>query len=175
MKTSSNPIIAQAKEKVKGEFENLPSSIGNKEKAVSSYVHNVISDACDQSEQFSRVVYDFKRTLGDCLKEIMKGVGSSISDIDVYRNAIQFYFPNSEIHATTTITFTGEPPSEEEIHKAPAPEKKSRKPREEKPRIMGVNELTGDRADEFSKPTKTAKPTKKKPAEESGAIQLSLF
>jgi len=161
---STTNIIALAKEKVKTEFEKLPNSLDRKEKAVSSYVHNVISDACDQDERFAEVVYKFKRTLADCLKSAMKGVGSSISDIDVYRSAIQFYFPNSEIHATVSIEITGEAPSEKEINKEPAPEKKEKKakPNSEKVEPKKVE-----------KPVKAKKPEKQKP--DDSMIQLTLF
>ena len=164
METTTNNIISLAKEKVKTEFENLVKSLGQKETAVSSYVHNVISDACDQSEQFAEVIYAYKRTLSDCLKDIMKGVGNSISDIDVYRKAIQFYFPNSEINCTTTISFTGDAPGDEEINREspPEPVKKEYKPKAEKP------------AKEKVAPAKSEKPPKpEKP--KSDSIQLTLF
>ena len=92
-------IVSQAKEKINKEFETL-GNVGKKEQAVSSYVHNILCDACDQSEEFASVIWSFKRTLKDCLVSIMKNTGNAISDIDVYRNAIQFYFPNSEISCT---------------------------------------------------------------------------
>lgn len=159
-------IISQAKEKVKTEFENLGKSLGNKEKAVSSYVHNVISDACDQSEQFAGVVCAFKRTLSDCLKDIMKDAGNSISDIDVYRKAIQFYFPNSEINCTVEITHTGDAPGEDEINKEspPEPVKKERKTAKPKDKTNKAESV----------PAKAEKPKKpEKPQPES--IQLTLF
>ncbi|MEG1998206.1 MAG: hypothetical protein RR051_07155, partial [Clostridiales bacterium] len=39
----------------------------------------------------------------DCCEEIMKGVGSSISDLEVYRKAVQFYFPGADIQMKMTI------------------------------------------------------------------------
>jgi len=153
---TTKSIITLAKEKVKGEFENL-GKIGNKESAVSSYVHTVIQDACDQSEKFAEVVYKYKRTLADCLKEIMKNVGNAISDIDVYRRAIQFYFPNSDVSAVTTITLTGDAPDESEINKEVPPEPVKK----EKPEKAKSAE---------SKPSKTEKT--KVP---DGPIQLKLF
>jgi len=169
-------IISLAKEKVKREFENL-GKIGNKESAVSTYVHTVIQDACGQSEQFAEVVYKYKRTLADCLKEIMKNVGNAISDIDVYRRAIQFYFPNSDVSAVTTITLTGDAPDESEINKKASPDPvKKNKPSKAN---------TADEPDEADEEGEPVKPAKSKPAKPvkppenpkspDGPIQLKLF
>ena len=151
----SEEIIAQAKEKINKEFETL-GNIGKKEQAVSSYVHNILCDACDQSAEFASVIYMFKRSLKDCLVSIMKNTGNAVSDIDVYRSAIQFYFPNSEINCTTTITLMGEGPSEKEISKA--------------------STIKSEDAGKKNKSAKEQKkPDKPKKKEDDSVIQLSLF
>ena len=50
----------------------------------------------------------------------MKGCGNHIADIDVYRKAVQFYFPNSTIECVMTITLTGEEPDEKYLNKVSA-------------------------------------------------------
>lgn len=166
IQNNSTDIITLAVEKIKAEFGDFKG--GTKETAVSSYVSTILQDFCKQDRRFAEVVYKFKRTLSDCCSEIMKGVTSYISDIDVYRNAVKFYFPNSEIEMKMTIDITGEAPPENEIMKEaekpkekPTPKKKS--------------------AEQKSKPVKTE--TSKAKTEEkskqtdipSGPIQLSLF
>nr|DAE14276.1 MAG TPA: PcfK-like protein [Siphoviridae sp. ct0uL16] len=77
--------------------------------AVHTYVANALRDFCNQSESFSKVFYKTKRSFSDCVKEIMKGCGRSISDIEVYRRATKFYFPNSEVSFVMNITAEEEP------------------------------------------------------------------
>lgn len=166
-------IEARAKQKINDEFEKL-GNIGQKEKAVSTYVHNVLCDACDQSEEFASVIYEFKRTLKDCLVDIMKGAGNAISDIDVYRKAIQFYFPNSEINCVTTITLTGEPPSLDEVKKESPVEKKEVEKKESKANKELNKEESKAEIMQISSITKKPKKSRKKD-DSSSSIQLTLF
>lgn len=163
IQNNSADIISLAIEKIKAEFEHF--SGGTKEKAVSSYVSNILQDFCKQDERFADVIYKFKRTLSDCCSEIMKGVTSHISDIDVYRNAVKFYFPNSEISMNMSIEITGDAPGEDEILK------EAEKPKEKPKKATKIPEKKPIPA----KPKKqeTKKPEKKK--EDDGCIQLSLF
>lgn len=166
IQNNSTDIISLAVEKIKAEFGNFNG--GAKEKAVSSYVSTILQDFCKQDQRFAEVVYKFKRTLSDCCGEIMKGVTSHISDIDVYRNAVKFYFPNSEIEMKMTIDITGEAPTEDEILKEAENPKEKPTPKK-------------NSVEQKAKPVK-AETSKSKPAEKpkkddvpSGPIQLSLF
>ena len=69
------------------------------------------------SEKFAEVFYLTKSTLSDCCRDILKGCGQSISDIEVYRRAAQFYFPNSEISFLMEIRLVGSMPTEAEMRK----------------------------------------------------------
>ena len=136
--------------------------------AVKDFVASTLTNFCQQNARFAEVVYKTKRSLSDCCAAVMKGCGSHISDIDVYRGAVRYYFPNSEIEFQMNIKFTGEAPTEAEMEKAaekPAPAKKQ-KPKPQPPKS------------EAKKPTLApAKPkTKEKPkAQEPEMLQLTLF
>ena len=39
---------------------------------------------------------------------VAKGVGGSISDIEAYRKAVQFYFPGAEIETTMRVRLCGD-------------------------------------------------------------------
>ena len=39
----------------------------------------------------------------DCMKQVAKGVGGHISDLDAYRKAVQFYFPGADIQCSMTV------------------------------------------------------------------------
>ena len=157
--------VAIATEKIAKELKTFKG--GNKETAVSKFVASTITHFCEQSEKFAAVVAKTPRTLSDCCAEIMSGVGTSVSDIDVYRKAVKHYFPDSEVHMTMEI-ITGEVPPDEEVNRPPKVKvaeprktKKEAKPSEEKARA--------------ERPSKPAKPSKPVEAAEPEIIQLSMF
>lgn len=121
--------------------------------AVHTYVANALRDFCNQSESFSKVFYKTKRSFSDCVKEIMKGCGQSISDIEVYRRATKFYFPNSDVSFVMNIT-TEEEPDEKYINKEP-PKERSEAAK--------------------TAPLKTAEPKKKAEKKKLEQIQITLF
>lgn len=127
---------------------------GAKEKVVYKYVSETLGKFCE-NEQFAQAVLDNKGTLTDCCKEIMKDIGNSVPDIEVYRKATEFYFPHAVIDFTMNITIgvdtlaVGEPVVDgeyEEVKATPAPVKK-----------------------------KTSCSSKNDDSEESDFIQISLF
>lgn len=58
---------------------------------------------CRQDAEFAQAVVQQDKTLGECLKTVMAGCGSGISDITVYRKAVQFYFPGADIRMKMTV------------------------------------------------------------------------
>ena len=96
--------------------------------AVKDHVAATLRHFCAQDNRFAAVVYKTKRTLSDCCREIMKGCGQHISDIDVYRGAVRSYFPNADIEFHMTIALTGDAPTEEEMNRVP----EQPKPKEKK-------------------------------------------
>ena len=181
IQNNSADIITLAAEKIKAEFDNFKG--GTKEKAVSSYVCTILQDFCRQDERFAEVIYKFKRTLSDCCADIMRGVGSHISDIDVYRSAVKFYFPNSEVSMNMTIEITGDAPGDDEILKeAEKPKKKAAKT-EKKPKNTAKSKAdtktpapeSEAKTEDKSVPVKKEKKSAEKKNEDSGYIQLTLF
>lgn len=108
-----------AAEKIAKELKEFKgNNYGN---AVKSFVASTLTNFCEQSERFAQVVYETEATLSDCCAKIMQKCGNHISDIDVYRAAVRYYFPNAEVVFTMTIDATGDAPTPEEMAK---PEKK---------------------------------------------------
>lgn len=101
----------QAVEKLSKELKAVS---GQKEKVMSGAVHAAIRDFCQQDEEFAQAVVQ-GGSFADCMKAVAKGVGNSISDLDAYKKAVQFYFPGAQIHMQMTIDLIG---------KAAAPEQK---------------------------------------------------
>lgn len=166
--------------------------------AVKNHVASTITHFCEQNERFAEVVYKTKRTLSDCCAEIMKGCGTSISDIDVYRGAVRNYFPNADIDFHMTITLTGDAPTAEEMNRvteqkpAPKAEKKAEGKKPAKAEKVAQpapaapatpKKQTGAQAPEYRRPTpppapKPATQPKKKAKgafEDPNVIQLTLF
>lgn len=79
---------------------------GRKEAAVSSHVATTLKQFC-KNEQFAMAVANCKKNLSACCEEIMKSVGTSISDIEVYRRAAKFYFPGSVVKFSMEIQIDG--------------------------------------------------------------------
>ena len=65
--------------------------------AVYSAVIATLKDFCSQSLEFAEAVLQTDRTAGECCEQLSKGVGSSISDIEVCRRVAEFYFPGSKV------------------------------------------------------------------------------
>ena len=89
-------IIKQAEEKLIEESKNNTIK-DQKAKAVLDAVKNALIIFCKQDEEFAQAIVENKKTLTDCCTEIMKGVGNSISDLEVYKKAVEFYFKGADI------------------------------------------------------------------------------
>lgn len=87
---------------------------GNKAaEAMRKNVLEALKKFCEQDEEFAQAIVQSDKTFSDCMDAVAKNVGSSISDIDAYRRAVQFYFPGAEIRFSMTIDLIGaahEPP-----------------------------------------------------------------
>lgn len=119
-------IITMAVEKIKKETENFK---GNR---YAELVHKEVSETlinfCKQNVQLADVVAKTKRTLSDCCEECVKEVkNGKLSDLEVYKRAVGFYFPNSEVSMIMAVQL-GEAPCEEYINKKPEV-KKTDKPK----------------------------------------------
>ena len=144
--------------------------------AVKKHVASTITHFCEQEPRFAEVVYKTKRTLSDCCAEIMKGCGTSISDIDVYRGAVKNYFPNAEVVFTMTISIDGDAPSEDEMNREvrkaePKKPAKVAAPKPEKPKAAKPAPAPKPKA---AQPVKAPEKPKEKPKAPE-VIQLTLF
>lgn len=91
--------------KLENELSNT-NGLGHKEKAVSKPVLEALKLFC-KNQEFAEAILNTEHSFSDCLKDIMKNVGNSISDIAVYEKAASFYFPNAKINFEMTIEING--------------------------------------------------------------------
>lgn len=75
---------------------------GQKERVMAEAVYQALSEFCGQEPEFAQAVYQ-GGSFVDCMKQVAKGVGGHISDLDAYRKAVQFYFPGADIRCNMTV------------------------------------------------------------------------
>lgn len=86
--------------------EGIKTVSGQKEKIMAGPVAEQMKDFCRQDEEFAQAVCQ-GGTFADCMKAVAKGVGTSISDLDAYKRAVEFYFPGAKVHMQLTIDLIG--------------------------------------------------------------------
>lgn len=89
-----------AAEKLDAELKGA--KLSQKGQAVSSAVVQALKDFCAQNSEFERAVLDGD-TVDKCIESTVKIAGSSISDLDVYKKAVAFYFPGATVKMALTI------------------------------------------------------------------------
>lgn len=94
----------QAVEKLKKEKAAVK---GQKETVMAGAVLAALQDFCVQEEEFAQAIVQ-GGSFADCMKEVAKGVGNSISDVDAYKKAVQFYFPGAKIKMQLSIDLIGD-------------------------------------------------------------------
>jgi hypothetical protein len=97
-----NEYLEQAINKLN---QNGPFS--QKESAMKNDVRRALTDFCKQDEEFAQAVAQ-GGSFADCMKAVAKGVGNSISDLEAYTKAVQFYFPGAKIRMQMTIDLIGD-------------------------------------------------------------------
>lgn len=76
--------------------------LGKKAQAVKQAVLGALEDFCGQNAEFEQAVLQ-GGSVADCIESTVKGSGSSISDLEVYRKAVEFYFPTALIRTSMTL------------------------------------------------------------------------
>lgn len=159
---------AKAKEKLEAEDKQFRGS--REAMAVESYVLRTLLSFVEQEPRFAEVICGTTRTFSECCAAVVHGAGEMISDLDAYRKAVQFYFPNAEIAFVMNIKLTGAAPTAEEMQKpAQIQPKEQPKSKSEKP------EAKKEEPKPEKNPPKPKKQEKKaKKAVEDDSMQLSL-
>ena len=98
--------------------------------AMKKAVHDALAEFCRQDEEFAQAILQ-GGSFADCMKAVSAGVGSSISDLDAYRRAVQFYFPGANIRFRMEINLC----AGAEDGPEPAPE------RTDKPKVLSLFDL----------------------------------
>lgn len=72
--------------------------------AVKQEVFSAVMNFCGQSAEFAQAVEQSAKTFGQCCEAVVKNVaGGSLSDIEAFRRAADFYFPGAKIEFRMVI------------------------------------------------------------------------
>lgn len=93
-------FVSKAIEKIEG---GLSSVKGRHAEVVARPVADALIAFCRQQEEFAQAVVQSDRGFADCVAHVVKGVGQSLSDIDAYRRAVEFWFPGAVVDMVLTI------------------------------------------------------------------------
>ena len=164
-------ITQQAINKLdEGMKEKITDRYGN---VIKTYVHNALAGFCRQNEAFAQAVLN-GGTLPECIKHCVQGLheNTGISDVDIYRRAVQFYFPGAQVDFHISIVTEG---AETRIHEEP--ERKEPKPAKNKPEQKPAEPEEPEQAEAVveEKPKKQPKLKKTEKPKENNIIQLDLF
>ena len=80
---------------------------GQKAAAMAPAVYDTLKKFCQQEPEFAQAVVQ-GGSFAECMAAVAKGVGSAISDLEVYCKAVQFYFPGAKIHFQMDIDLVGD-------------------------------------------------------------------
>lgn len=83
--------------------------LGEKELAIQNDTIKAVELFCEQHPEFRQAV-EQGGSFADCLKHCVSGSGSSISDLEVFKRAAQFYFPEADVHFHMQIILPGDTP-----------------------------------------------------------------
>ena len=69
---------------------------------------DALMEFCRQEPEFEQAIMQSGKSFDDCLKAITKGIGSAISDLEVYSRAVKFYFPVASVRFRMEIDLCGD-------------------------------------------------------------------
>ena len=87
--------LNQIKEKLGKEMAEIKEQ---KARAIAEPTLNALLEFCHQESEFAQAIIESSKKFSECCQNVVKGAGSSISDLEVYRKAVQFYFEGADIH-----------------------------------------------------------------------------
>lgn len=72
---------------------------GQYQQAIAPETAKALISFCGQEKEFEQAIEQSGKTFKECLDTVVKGIGRSISDIDVYRKTVKFYFEGLMNHS----------------------------------------------------------------------------
>jgi hypothetical protein len=93
-------------EDLKGYFDTSV-IVGKYQRAVAPKTAKALMQFCEQEPEFEQAIEQSGVDFQCCLDKVIKGVGESISDLEVCTKAAKFYFSTATVHFRMTIDLSG--------------------------------------------------------------------
>lgn len=149
-------------------------------KMIFPHVVKTLRGFIEEDDRFADVFANTARTISECCASVVDKSGDVMSDLEVYRKAVQFYFPNADVEFKMNVRITGAAPSEEEMKKPadikaePEKPKPTPKPAAKPAKDAKSSDAAKEPAAAEEKPKPKIPPRKKK-AFEDDSMQLTLW
>lgn len=104
----ASDFLDQALKNINEGLEKVKDAKG---RVIAPSVADALRDFCRQEPAFAQTVAE-DGGFDKCIADVVKGVGSSISDLDCYRRAVKHYFPSADVRMQLTIEMTPETQAE---------------------------------------------------------------
>ena len=90
------------------EYFNTKPIKGQIQRAIAEETAKALMHFCEQEPEFRQAVEQSGKTFQQCLDHVAKGVGRSISDLQAYQKAVEFYFSGAKVHLRMEIDLVGD-------------------------------------------------------------------
>ncbi len=101
-------MIIRTKKEEAAEKISASVKVSGKAYAVKDAVKDALLQFCRQSDEFAEAVCATGKCMEECLNEITKDIGSSISDFELYRRAVAFWMEGADVFAELRIVLPQE-------------------------------------------------------------------
>lgn len=101
-----NEYLTKALERLDKEFKD-GKKLNRYSNVMAEPVKKQLVAFCEQEPEFAQAVVH-GGSFNDCMAEVTKNVGASISDIEAYERAVRFYFPCARIRFQVTVDLVGD-------------------------------------------------------------------
>jgi len=126
-----------AKKKLGEGFKDIG---GQREQAMKTEVRNALENFIEQDNEFAQAVVQ-GGSFADCMKEVARGVGAFISDIDAYKRAVRFYFSGADINVSMNIQLNPYENESQDLQSTEKSEKSAETPQKRKSLSLSLDDL----------------------------------
>lgn len=90
------------------EYFDVKDIKGRYQRAIASETAKALMLFCEQEQEFEQAIEQSGMDFQCCLDKVVRGIGNSISDLEIYTKAVKFYFTTAAIHFNMTIDLGGD-------------------------------------------------------------------
>lgn len=103
----------KAIEKIRRECEQYKGD--RRGQIVARPVADTLVQFCEASTDFAEAVADEDKTFTDCIAAVVRDVGSALADIEAFRRAVGYFFPDADIKVDMRIILPGVPDVDSDV------------------------------------------------------------